>query len=148
MGIVELALTLRVGCSALPEASLIRDLQRMSCLRRLELKLSFRAFNITPNSLPPPASAGDVVPLSRLTDLIFMGPGQYLQMLVVRLAAPSPQHLDAELWGSPISSISHLCKFICGTECQFIAVRLDFSTGSSSLLRRRVPNPTMLNRSK
>jgi hypothetical protein len=100
-GLVELALTLTVGP---PEASLITVLQRMSCLRRLELKSNVD-FNwpltITPISPPPPppppASAGDVVPLSKLTDLIFMGPDSYLQMLVAGLAAPSLQHLDAEV---------------------------------------------------
>ncbi|KAI9467336.1 hypothetical protein BJY52DRAFT_63343 [Lactarius psammicola] len=97
----------------------------MSCLRRLELKLIDRGFNITPHSPPPPASAENLVSLSKLTDLIFMSRGSYLQTLVVQLAAPSLQHLDAELWG-PISSDPHLCKFICDTECQFIAVRLDF----------------------
>ncbi|KAI9467335.1 hypothetical protein BJY52DRAFT_63336 [Lactarius psammicola] len=126
-GLVELALTLRVRYSMVPEASLIANLQRMSCLRRLELKLSHGGFNTTPDSPAPPACAGDVVPLSKLTDLIFMGFGPWLQMLVVRLAAPSLRHLDADLWGSPMSSIQPLCKFICDTNCQFIAVRLDFS---------------------
>jgi len=126
-GLVELDLTLRVAYGALPEASFIANLQRMSCLRRLELKVTHRDINITPNSPPPPASAGDVVPLLKLTDLIFIGYGPYLQMLVVSLAAPSLQHLDAEVWESTISPIPHLCRFICDTECQFIAVRLDFS---------------------
>ena len=123
--LVELALTLRVVYGVPPGASLVANLQRLSCLRRLELKLSYRVVNLTHYSPPPPASTGDVVPLSKLTDLIFMGHGSYLQMLVVGLAAPSLQHLDAEV-GSPNFPISHLCKFICDTECQFIAVRLDF----------------------
>ena len=55
-----------------------------------------------------------------------MGNAPYLEMLVVRLAAPSLQHLDADVWGgSPIFPIPNLCKFIRDTECQFTAVRVD-----------------------
>ena len=62
----------------------------------------------------------------KLKDLIFMGHASYFEMLVVRLAAPSLQHVDAGVWGgSPIFPIPNLCKFICDTECHFIAVRLD-----------------------
>jgi hypothetical protein len=155
--LVELVLTLRVAYRGPPEASLITNLQRMSCLRRLELKLNFSYLfmAIIPFSPPPPASAGDV-PLSSLTDLIFMGPSPYLQMLVAGLAAPSLQHLDADVCdtGRPlISPIPHLCKFICDTECQFIAVRLglDFLQGKlkfsaetrskSNLFRITIPDP-------
>ncbi|KAN0137334.1 hypothetical protein V8E53_004779 [Lactarius tabidus] len=123
-GLVELALTLSVESRALPEYSFIGNLRRMSCLRRLELKLSYQGITRT-SSPPPPASAGNAVPLSKLTDLTFVGHCSYLQMLVVGLAAPSLQRLDAEIYRtSPNSSIPLLCKFICDTEIQFIAVSL------------------------
>ncbi|KAN0137773.1 hypothetical protein V8E53_004257 [Lactarius tabidus] len=125
-GLVELALTLSVGDTALPEDSLIANLQRMSCLRRLELKLCdlYQDATITP-SPPPPASSGGAVPLSELTDISFLGHCSYLEMLVVGLAAPSLQHLYASIYHTaPIFSIPHLCKFICDTENQFIALTL------------------------
>jgi hypothetical protein len=127
-GLEELDLTFRAGPSTVTfsEASLFADLQRMSCLRCLTLRWSC---NGIPNPSPPlPASAlaGDTIPLLKLTDFIFTGPCPYLQVLVVRLAAPSLQHLDVEICvQSPrYSSIPPLCKFICGTGSQFIAVRL------------------------
>ncbi|KAI9454983.1 hypothetical protein BJY52DRAFT_691034 [Lactarius psammicola] len=124
-GLVELALTLRAAFSALPEASLIANLQRLSCLRRLELNIKYRATRSSDPPLPP-ASAGDVVPLSKLTHLIFIGHVFYLQALVLELAAPSLQRLDARLCGFsfPFFPIPHLCKFIRDTKCQFTAVRL------------------------
>jgi hypothetical protein len=113
-GLVELALY-SINCAALPEASLFANLERMSCLRRLELKLRC---SITHSSLPPPTGGGDIITLSKLTDLIFMGPDRYLQMFVVRLAAPSLQHLDVEIsGGSGLFSILHLGNFICDTKC-------------------------------
>ncbi|KAH8984179.1 hypothetical protein EDB86DRAFT_161094 [Lactarius hatsudake] len=128
-GLVELALTLRIMYGALPEASLIANLQRMSCLRRLELKTipgAIPNLNTFPDPPPPPACAGV---LSKLTDLILVGHGPYLQVLVGSLAAPSLQHLDVDITASPghNSFVPHLCKFIRDAECQFIAVRLDFS---------------------
>ncbi|KAH9030125.1 hypothetical protein EDB85DRAFT_1454579 [Lactarius pseudohatsudake] len=128
--LVELALTLRVAHIARPEASLLTNLQRMSCLRRLELNV-VEWPHINPACAYPPASAGDVVPLSKLTHLLFSGHRLYLQELVVGLAAPSLQQLDAELcgysyYGFP-GPIPHLCKFICDTECQFTTVRLGLS---------------------
>ncbi|KAH9079644.1 hypothetical protein EDB83DRAFT_1296462 [Lactarius deliciosus] len=126
-GLVELALTLRVVYGALPEASFIASLQRMSCLRRLELDLHCRPNDI-PSEFgpPPPASAGEVVPLSKLTHLIFTGYRLYLQALVVRLAAPTLQHLNVTLYGQSFHffPISHLCKFIRDTGCQFTTVHL------------------------
>jgi len=158
-GLVELALTLRVEDSALPEASLIANLHRMSCLRRLELDLQYRHSTRYSNPPPPPTSAGDVVPLSKLTHLIFKGHRLYLQPLVVGLAAPSLRHLDAELFGASLHffPIPHLCKFIRDTECQFTAVRLGLSsqtlrfcagTGSQSIddrpFRITIPKPVSL----
>ena len=129
-GLVELALTIRVRRSVLPDAcvlpdtSLIANLQRLSCLRCLELKLANQDIAITPDS--PPSPAGDVVRLIKLTDFIFMGCAPYVDMLVARLVAPSLQRLDAEFWsGCRDFPITHLCKFICDTECQFSVVRLD-----------------------
>jgi hypothetical protein len=124
-GLVELALNLSVGYGTLPEGSLLANLQRMSCLRRLELKLSyiFQGIAIFPSPSP---SAGDAVPLSQLTDITFMGHCSYLQMLVVGLAAPSLQRLDVEIYrAATIFSIPHLCRFICDTENQFIVLSLN-----------------------
>ena len=141
-GLVELALTLIVDQRALPEASLIGNLQLMSCLRRLELKLCYRfqVFPMTPSS--PPASARDAVSLSNLTDLIFIGHRSYLQTLVCNLIAPSLQHLDAEILDmSPIYTIlQHLCKFICDTGSQCIAVRLDLLSRKIKLSAGTSPN--------
>ncbi|KAH9066305.1 hypothetical protein EDB87DRAFT_1679050 [Lactarius vividus] len=124
-GLAELTLTLRVAYTALPDASLIANLQRMSHLRRLELSLDYWPNARYPDPPEPPASTGDAVPLLELTHVIFTGHILYLQPLVVGLAAPSLQHLDATLCGQSHGfPILHLCKFICDTECQFTAVRL------------------------
>ncbi|KAI9464458.1 hypothetical protein BJY52DRAFT_819785 [Lactarius psammicola] len=117
-GLVELALALK---SSPPVASLLTNLQRMSCLRRLELNVYYQpGTKYFDTDSPPSAGPGDVVPLSNLTDLIFTGHRLYLKALVVGLAAPSLQRLDAELCGHSLrfSPIPHLCKFICGTGCQ------------------------------
>ncbi|KAH9042943.1 hypothetical protein EDB83DRAFT_2640731 [Lactarius deliciosus] len=139
-GLVELALTLSNTYGALPDASLIANLQRMSCLRRLELKATgvVPSLNIITDTPPPPTCAGT---LSKLTDLIFVGRGPYLQVLVGSLAAPSLQHLDVDITASPghNSFVPHLCKFIRDAECQFIAVRLDFSNWTFGFFAETCP---------
>lgn len=125
INLVELTLTLN-RCDSAPGALLIANLQRMSCLRRLELKWRYGARgDETPQAHPlPPASAGEVVSLPELTDLIFYGPVKFLEMLVVALAMPSLQRLDAEIWPGSLAftGVKHLFKFICDTQSQFIAV--------------------------
>ena len=127
-GLVELTLTINARYDLLPEASLLSNLQRMSRLRHLELDLIYQFHSFVPPDPPPPASAGDVVSLSKLTHLIFRGHRSYLQALVVGLVAPSLQCLDAELFGSSpdLFPIPHLCKFIRDAECRFTAIRLVF----------------------
>jgi hypothetical protein len=127
-GLVELTLTLNTVYSSLPEASFLPNLQRMSCLRRLKLNLNYWQANYNSNS-PVPASAEVVVPLPKLTHLIFRGNRTYLEALIVGLVAPSLQHLDAELSGRSQSAfpIPHLCKFICNSKCQFTTIRWVFS---------------------
>jgi len=87
--------------------------------------------NTITDSSSPPASAGNVVPLSELTHFIFRGDGPYLQMFVDGLAAPSLQRLDVQpaRLRPMLSSIPHLCKFICDVERRFNSVRIDFSHG-------------------
>jgi hypothetical protein len=124
-GLVELTLPSHTHYDLLPEATLLSILQRMSCLRHLELDLVHTIIS----DPPPPASTGDVVPLSKLTHIIFRGHRSYLEALMVGLAAPSLRFLDADLSGSShgLFPIPHLCKFISDTECQFTAIRLVFS---------------------
>ena len=128
-GLVELALTLSVEHKTLPEYSLIKNLQNLSCLRRLELKLTYFHSLAIFSTPAPPTSTGDaaldVATLSKLTDLTFIGDCSYLQMLVVALAAPSLQRLDVEIYRtSPEFPIPQLCKFIRDTENQFVGVSL------------------------
>jgi hypothetical protein len=137
-GLVELALTLN---TLPPEASLLPNLQRMSCLRRLELYLKYRPFTMAED---PPTYAGDIVSLSHLTHLIFTGHRSYLQELVVGLAAPSLQYLDVELRSHSTHGsfpIPHLCKFLCDTEYQFTAVRLEFSNSKLKFHAGKVSQP-------
>ena len=89
LGLVELALILE---ALPPETSYFPNLQRMSCLRHLVLDLptlltqdGTEYFDLNLD-LP---YAGDVVPLSELTHLIFIGRGLYLQELVVAIPAAS-----------------------------------------------------------
>ncbi|KAH9002458.1 hypothetical protein EDB86DRAFT_2900139 [Lactarius hatsudake] len=107
----------------------------MSCLCRLELDLDFEPSDSDP---PPPDSTGDVIPLSKLTHLIFKGYKLYLLGLVVGLVTPSLQRLDATLHDLPrtffdhdqstnLFPIPHLCKLICDTDCQFTTVHLGLS---------------------
>jgi len=130
MGLVELTITVSTGDSSPPIPSLVPNLRRMSSLRRLELRLIYRPDALYHSSDPPvPASAGDGVPLLKLTHLIFTGHRLYLQELVVGLATPSLQHLTTTLLGQARNAytIPHLCKFIKDSECQFTAVHLTFS---------------------
>ncbi|KAH9071570.1 hypothetical protein EDB83DRAFT_2364750 [Lactarius deliciosus] len=133
--LVELSLTIRRSA---PGASLFTNLQRMSCLRRLELDLDFEPSDSDPS---PPDSTGDVIPLSKLTHLIFKGYKLYLLELVVGLVTPSLQHLHATLHDQSRSffrisdhdqsrtlfPIPHLCKLICDTDCRFTTVHLGLS---------------------
>ncbi|KAH9173329.1 hypothetical protein EDB89DRAFT_1959217 [Lactarius sanguifluus] len=116
-GLVELALTLT---ESVPGASLFTNLQRMSCLRRLELILDC-GFSCSDSDPPPPPSTGDVVPPSKLTHLIFDGCRSYFQALVVGLAAPSLQHLDAGLCCGQSSS-SYVTQ-----DVQFTVIHLGLS---------------------
>jgi hypothetical protein len=129
-GLVELSLTLRVPFNTLPEESLISDLQRMSCLRRLELRLMYPLWfhgiiGDGPRLRPP---SGDIVPLPNLMQLVFTGPYFYLEALVAVLAAPSLQLLNLELTNKTYAfQIPHFCRLICDTDNQFRLVRMDFS---------------------
>ena len=126
-GLVELSLLLRVSYGALPETSFISNLQRMPCLRRLELRLKDSHHTIISDSPQPPTVSGDIVPLPNLIQFTFTGQQIYLEAFVAVLAAPSPQHLDTEVSGATDAfPIPHLCRFICDTDNQFILVRLDF----------------------
>jgi hypothetical protein len=130
-GLVELALNLKVLHNTLPEESLLADLKRMSCLRRLELRLTYLPWHhgILSNSPRPPAFTGDIVPLPNLMQFVFTGPHIYLEALAVVLTAPSLQHLDTEVTDEPDSfPLPQLCRFICNTDNQFNLVRLDLST--------------------
>ncbi|KAH9042861.1 hypothetical protein EDB84DRAFT_1472773 [Lactarius hengduanensis] len=134
-GLVELSLTIKRSA---PGALLFTNLQHMSCLRRLELDLDFEPSDSDP---PPPDNTGDVIPLSKLTHLIFKGYKLYLLALVDGLVAPSLQHLEATLHDQSRSfstifhhdqsrnlfPIPHLCKLICDTDCQFTTVHLGLS---------------------
>ena len=159
-GLVELDLTLNSGDNSRPVPSILPNLQRMPCLRRLELHLEHHPniFHFLPDP-PPSAQAGVVVPLPKLTHLTFTGHKSYLQALVAGLAAPSLQYFTATLLGQSNDGfpISRLCKFIRDTECQFTAVEMVFSrtklefyaaTGSQSAddkhFRMTVPVPISL----
>jgi hypothetical protein len=127
-GLEELALTVWTTDGTHPEALLIANLQRMSCLRRLKLKLESYDWVIAASPNPsPPKSVEDVVSLSKLTDFIFSGYGSYLQILVTGLAAPSLQRLDAKYYSDATSPLPQLCKFICNSRRQFKTLRLDLS---------------------
>jgi hypothetical protein len=128
-GLVELALTLKVAHDTLPEESLIANLHRLSCLRRLELRLPspLQYANIISDSPRPPTSTRDIVPLPNLIRLVLSGHRIYLETLMAVLAAPSIQYLYAELIGATHAfPISHLCRLICDADHQFRLVRLEF----------------------
>ncbi|KAH9062289.1 hypothetical protein EDB87DRAFT_1830497 [Lactarius vividus] len=129
-GLVELTLTVRVAYSALPDASFIANLQRMSRLRRLEVQLKAMAstpININPQ---PPTGAKDIITLPELMQLVYTGHRPYLEALVAVLTAPSLQNLNIAVGSRSLADdfpIPHLCRFIRDTDNQFITIRLDFS---------------------
>ena len=150
-GLVELALTSKVGPWSFnfnltnSEDLLLGNLKRMSCLRCLKLKLLSHDTSDTSPPLLASALAGDIIPLLKLTDFVFRGPCSFFHILIVRLAAPSLQHLDAEICGeSPRHSstpplIPPLCKFICDTKTQFITVRLGLSQQNLEFSAETIP---------
>jgi len=131
-GLVDLSLILKIPpyYSGLPEASFLTNLKRMSCLRRLELKLAYSGYLRQEPGCPyPPVGGGDAFSLSKLTHLIFNGHGPYLEAILVGLAAPSLQRLEVDLIAARFSDsepVPHLCRFISDAQCRFITVRLDF----------------------
>jgi hypothetical protein len=134
--LVDLSLTIEVPLRTVREESfiqsLVANLQRMSCLRRLELRLTYPLWyhidfvDDSPPRLPPPT--GDIVPLPNLTELVLSGDHIYLEALVADLAAPSLHLLNAE-FTDPTNKghIPHFCRLISDTVPQFRLVRLDFS---------------------
>lgn len=122
--LVELFLTLRAPRYALPEASLIANLQRLSCLHRLELRLMYtHVVGSFPVSLAEPR---DIVPLPNLMQFVFSGQTHYLETLVVELATPRMQYLNANFGDKAYTfPIPHLCRLICDTKIQFIFVCLE-----------------------
>ena len=129
-GLVELNLTLGFSSSGIspPEDSdsFIANLQQMSSLRCLVLRLNnLNCITISDDPQPPTT-------LPKLMRFVFIGRISYLEALVARLAAPSLQHLDADIFDlrkffpKPLS-VPHLCRFICNMDNQFIRVHLDFS---------------------
>ena len=129
-GLVELALTLRVPHTTFPEEFLIANLQRMPCLRRLELRLTYPVWYDAMTGDRPrlPSLTGDIIPLPNLMELVLAGDHIYLEALVGVIAAPSLQLLNAEFTDRNYEiQIPHLCRLICDTEHQFRLVRLDFS---------------------
>ena len=100
----------------------------MSCLRRLELKLSYVNPTTIGDDRRPLAGAGDIVPLPKLMQLVFTGYTIYLEALLVALAASSLQYLETKLTGGTgLFPIPHLCKIICDSDNQFNWVHFDFS---------------------
>ena len=133
-GLVELSLSIGIPPDTLPEESLIADLQRMSCLRRLELELWYHR-TIIGYSPRPPSRTGDIVPLPNLIQLALSGQQIYLEALVAVLAAPSLQHLRVGILNvTNTISIPHLCRFICDTDNQFREFHLDFSDNMLGIL--------------
>lgn len=142
-GLVELSLTFQTGRLSHFDVSLLTNMQRLSRLRRLELNLSYQRYPTC--FFPPfPFVTGEVLPLSKLTHLIFTGHIFSLESLVTGLPAPSLQHLTAELYHeSPhfftgffhqppqTFPIPHLCKFIRDAEYHFTIVCLSLSLSSA-----------------
>ena len=127
-GLAELDLTLRAPLNTFPEESIIANLQRMSCLRRLVLRLTDWPSTGISDTPRPPARTGDIVSLPNLTQLVFNGHHIYLEALVAVLVAPSLQRLNVRLVDDELFTfpITHLCRFICDTDNYFGRVRLDF----------------------
>lgn len=122
--LVELCLTIRVPRYALPEASLIANLQRLSCLRSLELRLMYT--QLASNFSLTLSEQRDTVPLPNLMQFVFSGQSRYLEALVVELATPRMQYLNANIGDTAYSfPIPHLCRLICDTNTQFIFVCLE-----------------------
>ena len=118
-GLVELSLSIGIPLYTLPDESLIANLQRMSCLRRLELELKYYHTIIGHSPRPPPRT-GYIVPLPNLMQLVFIGQHIYLESLIASLAAPSVQHLDVLILDATNTfAIPHLCRFICDADNQF-----------------------------
>jgi hypothetical protein len=137
-GLVELSLVLRLKFDEPPDGSLLANLQRMSFLRHLELRLSYHGeeIDIAPKFSPPPASAGDAVTLPRLTDFTFRGHVPYLNIFVAGLAAPALQFLDIRIEDDlyPIFPNPLFCRFLSGTEFQLISVNLIYIAGHLAVL--------------
>ena len=127
-GLAELSLSIRIPLDTLPEESLIANLQRMSCLRRLELLLQSHPSIISDIPRPQsPTRTGDIVPLPNLMQLVFVGQHIYLEALMAVLAAPSLQNLGVGILDTTDTlSIPHLCRFICDTDNQFCRAHLEF----------------------
>ena len=135
-GLVDLSLTIKIPLSPLTEESLIQsliaNLQRMPCLRRLELGVSYPLFYqaLMGDGHTPllPSPTGDIVPLPNLMELVLTGEHIYLEALVATLAAPSLRYLNADFTDATHRvHIPHLCRLICDAEHQFRLVHMDFS---------------------
>jgi hypothetical protein len=101
-------------------ASLLASLQSMLCLRHLDLLLSYEPFD-PPSYYPAPE---DIVPLSKLTCIHYVGHVDFLEALVAGLSAPSLRDVDIDFSLEP--SIVHLPRFINEIDEHYHAVHIFF----------------------
>ena len=101
-------LVLELYTSFTPSAgmTLLASLQGMPCLCNLDLEFK------PVNSLSRPLIPKDVVPLSKLTKLRYVGGSVFLYALVAGLSAPSLQKVNIEFRDAVPSPTVHLSRFI------------------------------------
>jgi hypothetical protein len=119
--VTDLALQFDTSFSPSPEASLLTCLQGMPCLRRLDLSMSFGS----PFQPPTTPTGKDMVRLSKLTGLFYLGYGVFLENLVAGLSAPSLRDVGIEFYDD-VPSIVHLPRFINEIEEHYHAVHMTF----------------------
>ncbi|KAI0249090.1 hypothetical protein BJV78DRAFT_1230259 [Lactifluus subvellereus] len=125
IGLVDL--TLHIDTVSLsPAVSLLAHLQRMSCLRSLELQAQ-KSHPYTADGLETSTQRGDIVALSKLTRFYFDGSRQCLEAVAAGLSAPFLQDLKIHLNEDPVKSLPHLSRFIRDVEGQFFAAQVKSS---------------------
>ncbi|KAH9994200.1 hypothetical protein BJV77DRAFT_995298 [Russula vinacea] len=105
------------------EATLLTCLQGLPCLRHFDLFISL----LRPLNSPSQSSTTkDIVLLSKLTCLYYIGPGVLLDALVAGLSAPSLHDANIHFSDTTLPPIVHLPRFINEIEERYYAVHVSF----------------------
>jgi hypothetical protein len=118
--LTTLSLQIDTPFSISPETSLLACLQGMPCLCRIDLVAPSSPLT----SPPPPSALIDIVPLSKLTYLRYVGHSVFMDAIAAGLSAPFLRDFYMVFQDGISSPIVHLSRFVSETEVHYHTVHV------------------------